>query len=112
VRLAYAPKPATVGQNDSALVDADGRAFSREVVELARANGSGWHDYRMMNPRSGRIEPKSVYFERVGDVVLGCGIYRREGEEGAGAQRAGARPQRSQYPAQATSASAEANASA
>lgn len=74
--LAFAPDPAKVGNDDSQIRDADGRFFSRDTVALAKANGSGWNDYRMRNPRTGRIEPKSMYFERVGDVVLGCGIYR------------------------------------
>ena len=43
---------------------------------MAQTAGSGWSDYDMLNPRSGRVEPKSMYFERVDDVVIGCGIYR------------------------------------
>jgi methyl-accepting chemotaxis protein len=76
--LAFAPNPQRIGQNDYDAQDADGRFFSRKTVELARANGSGWCDYRMLNPRTGRVEPKSMYFEKVGDLVLGCGIYRAD----------------------------------
>jgi methyl-accepting chemotaxis protein len=79
--LAFAPDPSKVGNDDSNLRDADGRYFSRNTVALAKTQGSGWSDYRMLNPRSGRVEPKSMYFERVGEVVLGCGIYRT-GEQG------------------------------
>jgi signal transduction histidine kinase len=74
--LAFPPDPKKVGKDDSSLRDAGGRYFSRNTVAMAKAQGSGWSDYRMLNPRSGRVEPKSMYFERVGDVVLGCGIYR------------------------------------
>lgn len=28
------------------------------------------------NPATERIEPKVVYVERVGDILLGCGIYK------------------------------------
>ena len=80
VRLAFPPDPSTVGQNDSDKRDANGKLFSRSTVELAMASGSGWNDYAMLNPRTGQVEPKSVYFQRVGDVVIGCGIYRREAE--------------------------------
>jgi methyl-accepting chemotaxis protein len=73
--LAFAPDPSNIGKNDWNRQDADGRFFSRETVQMAQAQGSGWCDYRMLNPRTGRIEPKSMYFEKVGDVVLGCGIY-------------------------------------
>jgi len=98
VRLSFAPDPRTVGQNDSELRDADGRHFSRTVVAMARSQASGWYDYRMNNPRTNRVEPKSMYFERVDDLVLGCGIYRNDdapasrarGSYGAGVARLGA----------------------
>ena len=41
-----------------------------ENVEMAKASGFGWIDYDMRNPRPGRIEEKSVYFERVDEVVV------------------------------------------
>ncbi len=76
--LSYAPDPSRVGSNDAERRDADGNFMVRQNVELARTNGFGWNDYRIMNPRTSQVEPKSVYIERVDDVVLGCGIYRRE----------------------------------
>ena len=81
---AFPPDPSRVGANNANLRDSDGRYFSRDMVELAQRNGSGWYDYRTVNPRSGQVEPKSTYFELVGDVVLQCGIYQGEG---AAAQR-------------------------
>ena len=86
--LAFAPDPARVGNDDSNRCDADGRYFSRTTVQLAREHGSGWTDYRVLNPRTGRVEPKSMYFERVGEVVLGCGIY--DGDQAASAAPAAA----------------------
>jgi methyl-accepting chemotaxis protein len=92
-RLAFPPDPSTVGQSDWDLRDADGNYLSRQNVEIARTAGSGWNDFRVPNPVSGRIEPKSAYVERVGDAVIGCGIYRRDGgsvvQDVAAAQRAG-----------------------
>jgi methyl-accepting chemotaxis protein len=80
-RLAFAPDPSQVGRDDSQLRDADGRYFSRDMVALAQANGAAWHDYRMTNPRTGRVEPKSMYIEQVGELVLGCGIYRSDASD-------------------------------
>ena len=74
-RLAYAPDPSVVGQDALHMTDADGRLFGREINELARSHGSGWCDFKFLNPRTNRVEAKSVYIERVGDLVLGCGIY-------------------------------------
>jgi methyl-accepting chemotaxis protein len=75
---AHGGNPALVGRDDSRLTDVDGKAFSAEFVNVARTRGQGWVDYRFMNPKRGRIEPKSSYVERAGDYVLACGIYRQE----------------------------------
>jgi cytochrome c len=72
-------EPETCGMNHSGNVDADGKRFSLELVEVARTRGRGWVDYRRVNRRSGRIEAKSSYVERVGDFIVGCGIYRAGG---------------------------------
>lgn len=87
--LCFPPDPSVVGRNDRDARDAHGRFFSRDVVQQAQAQGFGWYDYHMVNPRTGRVAPKSVYFERVEGVVVGCGIYRAE--EGAAAASAPAR---------------------
>jgi methyl-accepting chemotaxis protein len=76
---AHGGNPAMVGQDDAELADADGKRFSAEFVNIARTRGQGWVDYRFMNPKRGRVEPKSSYVEREGDYVLACGIYREEG---------------------------------
>jgi methyl-accepting chemotaxis protein len=76
--LAFPPDSAAVGRNDRDARDANGKLFSRNTVEQARATAFGWYDYDMQNPRTGQVEPKSVYFELVDDVVIGCGIYRKD----------------------------------
>jgi signal transduction histidine kinase len=78
VRVCFPPNPATVGSSDFDAQDAEGNHFARQNLEIARSRGSGWNDYRMLNPRTGRIEAKSVYVERVEDLVIGCGIYESE----------------------------------
>ncbi|MBC5783063.1 cache domain-containing protein [Ramlibacter sp. USB13] len=77
--LALGSSPDQVGRNDWNQQDADGRFFSRMLVQLALKQGSGWCDYRPVNPATGRVEEKSAYFQRVGDTVLICGIYRKAG---------------------------------
>ncbi|NML45188.1 chemotaxis protein [Ramlibacter sp. G-1-2-2] len=74
-RLAYAPDPSVVGTNSIDAQDADGRKFGRELLALAGSVGFGWCDFKFLNPRTGRVEPKSVYVEAVNGIVLGCGIY-------------------------------------
>jgi methyl-accepting chemotaxis protein len=69
-------EPETCGADHSGNIDADGKRFSLELVDVARTRGRGWVDYRRVNRRSGQIEAKSSYVERVGDFLVGCGIYR------------------------------------
>jgi len=78
VLRAHGGNPAMVGNDDSQLADADGKRFSAEMVNIARTRGQGWVDYRFMNPKRRRIEPKSSYVERAGDYAIACGIYRED----------------------------------
>jgi methyl-accepting chemotaxis protein len=78
IRLAFAPDPSQVGSNQLDAVDADGSFMVRDMLAVANGAGYGWCEYRYLNPASGRVEPKSVYVERVADVMIGCGIYRSE----------------------------------
>jgi methyl-accepting chemotaxis protein len=82
-RLAYAPDHSVLGQNSFELTDADGRYFGRELIETARKQGFGWCDFKMPNPRTGRVEQKSVYVQLVQGVAVGCGIYRSTEEQGS-----------------------------
>ena len=77
-RLAYAPDPSLVGQDGLQLRDDRGKLFGHELVALARGAGFGWSDFMILNPESGQVEPKSVYIERVDDILVGCGIYLKD----------------------------------
>jgi cytochrome c len=56
--------------------DEAGKLYWREIVEIARQRGTGWCDYTGTHPKTKVREPKSLYVERVGDLIVGCGIYR------------------------------------
>lgn len=66
---------ALVGQNNVAKPDAEGKLFRKEIVELANQQGSGWVDYKFTNPVSGKVEPKSSFVKKQGDVIIIAGIY-------------------------------------
>ncbi|HWA39907.1 MAG TPA: methyl-accepting chemotaxis protein [Burkholderiales bacterium] len=70
--------PKSRNQNHADLKDANGKLFIRDVLRIARERGKGWVDYQWRNPTSKKVEPKSTYFERTGDLVVLCGIYRAE----------------------------------
>jgi methyl-accepting chemotaxis protein len=67
--------PATVGNANADLKDADGRPVTSEFIRVARERGSGWVDYRWHNPAVRRVQRKSSYCVREGDYVVACGIY-------------------------------------
>ena len=77
ILLANATKPAMVGQNLLDVPDSAGKRFRREFIDLALKSGSGWVDYRILNPKSKEIEAKTSYIEKAGDLVFGCGIYKK-----------------------------------
>ena len=68
--------PKMAGKDMLELKDVDGKYFIKERVEIARKQGSGWQEYKFVNPLSKQIEPKSMYIEKYADVIVGCGIYK------------------------------------
>jgi methyl-accepting chemotaxis protein len=78
VRMANGMDPSSRGENIHDIRDADGKQHVRAIIDKARSRGKGWEDYKWMNPITRRIEPKSVYFELVDDVIVSCGIYKSE----------------------------------
>ena len=64
--------------------DADGLKMNVEAARIVRQRGRGWNDYRIENPKTGRVERKSAYMELVEGTVIGCGIYQQGGERGGG----------------------------
>lgn len=75
--LAHPINPSIVGKDLTDVPDAGGKRYRREIIELAQKKGKGWVDYQYKNPTSGKIEPKTTYILRVGDVVLEAGIYKK-----------------------------------
>lgn len=74
--VAHPANPKLVGKNLIAVPDTHGKTFRKEIIDTANAKGSGWVDYKYTNPESKKVEDKTTYFEKAGDLVLGCGIYR------------------------------------
>jgi cytochrome c len=64
-----------LGQNNVAKPDAEGKLFRKEFVETAKNQGSGWVDYKYLNPVSGKVEPKTSYVKKQGDIIIIAGVY-------------------------------------
>jgi signal transduction histidine kinase len=68
--------PRVVGKNMMEQRDEDGKHFTRERLEAARTQQSGWQDFKFFNPMTKRIEAKRQYWERYDDLVFATGAYR------------------------------------
>lgn len=64
-----------IGSNVLGYTDTNGKAFFREMVDLALAKGHGRVEYHWFNPADSRGEPKVTLFRKVGDVIVAVGYY-------------------------------------
>jgi len=77
VVMAHGANEKMVGRNLIDLKDMDGKEFVRERLNLAKTKPSFWQDYKFTNPVSKKIEPKAMYCEKLEDVVVCGGIYKK-----------------------------------
>lgn len=76
--LAHGQNPKfLVGKDLIGMKDPDGKAYVKERVELAKTKSQFWQDYKFSNPLTKKIEPKSMYMERMGNFLVGCGVYKK-----------------------------------
>ena len=66
-----------IGKDLSEMKDQDGKFYVKERIEIAKSKGKGWQDYKYTNPVSKKIEAKSAYIEKIDDLIVGCGVYKK-----------------------------------
>ena len=64
-----------VGRNMIEMKDIDGKAFVKERMDMAKSSATFWQDYKFTNPENKKVEPKSMYCERLEESVVCGGIY-------------------------------------
>ena len=74
--LAHPINPKLIGKNMVAVPDPDGKLFRKEIWEQAKTKGTGWVDYKYLNPETKKIEHKTTYLLKVDDLILCCGVYK------------------------------------
>jgi len=74
--LAHGGNARMVGKDLMDLKDADGKSFVKERVDLANSAGKGWQNYKWNNPAVNKIESKTAYIEKTGDIIIGSGAYK------------------------------------
>jgi uncharacterized protein len=79
-QLVAAGFPASIrGKNLHDLKDQDGKFFVQEFIKVATTPPyHGWVDYRFLNPKTNTIDDKSAWIERMGDYLVGVGVYKNE----------------------------------
>jgi len=76
VWLVYPPKPEAAGTLLIGLTDVDGKAFIREMIDMAKSKGEGWVEYKWKNPETGMMQIKESFVKRVGDVIITAGVFK------------------------------------
>lgn len=76
--VAHGQNSTMIGRDLIGMMDADGKYFVKERVEIAKTKGSGWQYYKFRDPLTKKIEFKRAYIERYDDLIVGCGIYAHE----------------------------------
>jgi hypothetical protein len=74
--IAHGTLPKIINKQVLEMKDADDKYLFKDMLAVANAAGSGWVHYKWPNPSSKTIEPKSTFVEKVGDLVIGCGVYK------------------------------------
>jgi len=75
--LAHGQNDKQVGRNLIDFKDPDGKAFVKERVDLAKSSGKFWQDYKFTDPVTKKILPKQMYCEKLDDLVVCAGVYKR-----------------------------------
>jgi cytochrome c len=76
IMLAHGANKALIGKNLLEMKDSKGKQFQKEMTEGAKTKGKGWVDYYWTNPKTKKIDAKSTYYQREGDMYFACGIYK------------------------------------
>jgi signal transduction histidine kinase len=75
--LAHGQGAKFVGADQSKTKDPDGVEYMQERIKLAKTKGKGWHDYKYLDPKTGKKMQKSSYIEVWDNLIFGAGIYKR-----------------------------------
>ncbi len=73
--LAFGGNPAKVGTRVQDIPGVDGERLMHDIVAQAD-QGPGWVEYAITNPLTGTVQTKMSFVTRIGDLYLGCGVYK------------------------------------
>lgn len=76
VVLSHGANAKLIGQNLMNLKDTDGKLFISDLVNAAKKKNNGWIEYKWENPKTKKVEQKTVYYEKKGDLIVASGAYK------------------------------------
>ncbi len=76
VNVANGARTFLIGKNLIDVKDQDGQYIFREMIRIASGPGSGWIDYKWLNPNTNKVENKSTYVEKMGNYFVGVGAWK------------------------------------
>ncbi|MES2264866.1 MAG: cache domain-containing protein [Pseudomonadota bacterium] len=76
VSLAHGANKKIIGKNMMEYRDPDGKYPIKMGLEIAKTKGSGWYEFKFLNPVSKEMQDKAVYVERYEDIALWVGAYK------------------------------------
>jgi signal transduction histidine kinase len=74
--LSHGANAKLIGKNLMGLKDVDGKLFIADLVKDAKAKDNGWIEYKWENPVNKKVETKTVYYEKKGDLIVASGAYK------------------------------------
>ena len=75
VCVAHPISPAKVGLNRLDQSDSAGKFYIKDLVDAAKQKPSGWIEYVMKNPVSGKLQDKTAYWEVHDGLIFKAGTY-------------------------------------
>ena len=74
--LAHCTMPEIVGKDMMEVQDPEGRFITKDRLKLLKQSNTAWQTYKYLNQVTKKVENKSTYLERVGDLYIGVGVYQ------------------------------------
>ena len=73
--VVHGADPSKEGKRLANATDPDGHPYVQERLDLIKTKGSGWHNFKYLNPATKKVEPKTAYVERWENYIIGSGAY-------------------------------------
>lgn len=77
VRVVHGQNPKLVGKTYFDAVDVNGKAYGKDVQQIAAGPGKGWISFAFKDPVTGKVLPKENYVEAAGGYIFLAGVYVR-----------------------------------